>query len=58
MKWKRNKKEIETRAKWQLLTTAKQRSTAHSVHVLTPKSDKCLISPYTVSPESNILSWE
>ena len=39
MKWKMNKNKIETRAKWQLLTTAKQRSTAHSVHPLTPKSD-------------------
>lgn len=55
---KKEQNKIETRAKWQLLTTAKQRSTAHSVHVLTPKSDKCLISPHTISPESNILSWE
>ena len=39
MKWKRNKNEIETRAKWQLLTTAKKRSDAHSVHLLTPKSE-------------------
>ena len=36
---KKEQNKIETRAKWQLLTTAKQRSNAHSVHLLTPKSD-------------------
>ena len=48
---KKEQNKIKTRAKWQLLTTAKQRSTAHSVHVLTPKSDKCLISPHNISPD-------